>query len=282
MKKRVILVFFILFLISALLATVFFKFAGVKTTKDLIFEVKQEENLSDFGQLYNYEIKDVDSITVKTQTMPITVRREDRKDILVILESEKNDYDVIKTLKDKKLNIEVKGKNKVSFLELNDISIVIPELYELKELNLQSTTGFINVYNVGDLNVSNTSGDISISDGYNELIASNVSGYIQISDGKYSKIHATNVSGDIELETELFDSAVLESVSGDVVFDIDKDFSFNYYFDTVTGKLDFDIENNYKKIDKNIGIIGEYKSQNKNDYKITVKTVTGEFELNNN
>jgi DUF4097 and DUF4098 domain-containing protein YvlB len=275
-------VFFILFLISALLATVFFKFAGVKTTKDLIFEVKQEENLSDFGQSYNYEIKDVDSITVKTQTMPITVRREDRKDILVILESEKNDYDVIKTLKDKKLNIEVKGKNKVSFLELNDISIVIPELYELKELNLQSTTGFINVYNVGDLNVSNTSGDISISDGYNELIASNVSGYIQISDGKYSKIHATNVSGDIELETELFDSAVLESVSGDVVFDIDKDFSFNYYFDTVTGKLDFDIENNYKKIDKNIGIIGEYKGQNKNDYKITVKTVTGEFELNNN
>ncbi|WXR62867.1 DUF4097 family beta strand repeat-containing protein [Peptostreptococcaceae bacterium AGR-M142] len=287
MKKRFILVFFILFLISALMSTLFFKFAGVKTDGnggEFNISIKTKENITDYGKTYTYDVKEVESISVKTQSMPITIKREDRKDILVIIESEKdNNYDVITQLENKTLKIEIdeNSKNQIGFLELNDVDIIIPNNYELKSIHANSITGYINTADVGNLNISNTSGNIDIENGYDDLIVTNVSGYISIG-GEYSKINANNVAGEIELESDIFDEAILNTVSGNIELYVSKDFSANYYFSTISGKTDFDIENNYKKINKNQGIIGEYKEENKNDFKITVKTVTGEFNLNNN
>lgn len=287
MKKRFILVFFILFLISALMSTLFFKFAGIKTNinnGDFNISMETKENITDYGKVYNYATNEVDSINVKTQSMPITIKREDRKDILVVIESEKeNNYDISTKLENKALKIEIDEnyKNQIGFFKLNDVNIIIPNNYELKSIKAKSITGYINITDLGNLNISNTSGNIDIQNGYDDLIVTNVSGYISI-DGKYSNINATNVAGEIELESDIFDKAILNSVSGDIKLYVSKDFSSNYHFSTISGDLDFDIENNYKKINKNQGIIGEYKEENKNNFKITVKTVTGEFDLNNN
>lgn len=243
-------------------------------------------NLESIQESREFAIDDIDKIKLSTVSDDINIITEERPDIRIELsgKANKNDIELLASREGDELKIEVKHKPRIYFgfhgdSELN-LSLALPPEYN------------------GDMEISNTSGDLDLSEiNTEEFTFNTVSGNLSASsinaqktkldsisgDIKIEKLSGDfdckTISGDIELGYPAFTNNIdIETTSGSTVLQLPANAGFMLESESVSGniKCDFPITISEQSKGKGLnGIVG--KAANR----IVFESVSGDLNIKN-